>query len=63
MFTALTLSLAVLAGVAVYVVWAAHAIAGGVDVVWFILGVPFAALAIPALALGAAGLKTAGVGQ
>ena len=49
MFTALTLSLAVLAGVAVYVAWAAHEIAGGVDVVWFILGAPFAALAIPAL--------------
>jgi triacylglycerol esterase/lipase EstA (alpha/beta hydrolase family) len=49
MLTALTLALAVLAGVAAYVFWAAHEIAGGADVLWFIAGAPFAALAIPAL--------------
>ena len=48
MHTAVSLALAVLAGAAAYVIWAAHEIALGADILWFIAGAPFAALAIPA---------------
>ena len=49
MHTAVSLALAVLAGTAAYVIWAAQEIALGADILWFIAGAPFAALAIPAL--------------
>ena len=49
MTTAISLSLVVLAGTIAYVLWAAHEVAGGVNVWWFIAGAPVAALAIPAL--------------
>ena len=49
MTTAISLSLVVLAGTIAYVLWAAHEVAGGVNVLWFIAGAPVAALAIPAL--------------
>jgi triacylglycerol esterase/lipase EstA (alpha/beta hydrolase family) len=49
MVTALTLALAVLAGGAAYVSWAAREVARGANVLWFVAGAPVAALAIPAL--------------
>jgi pimeloyl-ACP methyl ester carboxylesterase len=49
MTTAISLSLVVLAGTIAYVAWAAHAVAGGANVLWFVAGAPVAALAIPAL--------------
>jgi triacylglycerol esterase/lipase EstA (alpha/beta hydrolase family) len=49
MHTALSLTLAVLVGSAAYVAWAAYAVASGASVIWFVLGAPVAALAIPAV--------------
>ena len=49
MVTAFTLALAVLAGAVAYVLWAAHEVAGGANVLWFVAGAPVAALAVPAL--------------
>ena len=49
MATAITLALAVLAGSVAYLVVAAWAVGSGVSVVWFVLGVPAAVLAVPVL--------------
>ena len=47
MWTALTLALLVGGGIAAYVAWAAHMVAGGAAVWPFVLGLPFAYLAGP----------------
>jgi triacylglycerol esterase/lipase EstA (alpha/beta hydrolase family) len=49
MHTALTLAIAVFAGGAAYLAWAVHAVASGANILWFVLGAPVAALAIPAM--------------
>ena len=47
MFTALFLGTLIVAGIVAYVAWALHAIAGGVNPLWFVLGLPIAWNAIP----------------
>ena len=47
MVTAITLALAILGGVTVYLWWAAQAVAGGANWLWFAIGLPFAFLAFP----------------
>jgi triacylglycerol esterase/lipase EstA (alpha/beta hydrolase family) len=52
MTTAITLAFAVLAGTLAYVGWALREIAGGANPLWFVAGLPVAALAVPALLTG-----------
>jgi triacylglycerol esterase/lipase EstA (alpha/beta hydrolase family) len=48
MTTAISLAIAVLAGTIAYFGWAAREIADGVSPLWFVAGIPLAAIAIPA---------------
>jgi len=47
--SAISLAFAVIGGAIAYIAWAARAVAGGANVLWFVVGAPVAALAIPAL--------------
>ena len=49
MVTALTLAFVVVAGSVAYVLWAAHEVAGGASVLWFIAGAPAVALSLQVL--------------
>jgi pimeloyl-ACP methyl ester carboxylesterase len=49
MHTAISLAVTVIVGVVIYSEWANRMISAGADPIWFIFGVPLAAIAIPAL--------------